>query len=46
MITLWRDRKRKTNEVVDAIMDSYPKPKDVFADEVGLELDPDVIPKL
>lgn len=36
----------KTNEIIDTIMDQYPKSKAEFVDEVGLELDTMPIPKL
>ncbi|XP_037090991.1 homologous-pairing protein 2 homolog [Pollicipes pollicipes] len=38
----WRKRKRITNDIVDAIMEGYPKKKKDLYEEVGLETDQDV----
>jgi len=46
LLAQWRQRQTKTFEIVDAVMDQYPKSKSDFIDEVGLELDTETIPKL
>ena len=37
----WRKRKRMCTNVIDAILESYPKSKNEFFEEVGIETDED-----
>ena len=37
----WRKRKRMCTNVIDAILESYPKSKKEFFEEVGIETDED-----
>ena len=38
----WRKRKRMCTNVIDAILESYPKSKKDFFEEVGIETDEDM----
>ena len=38
----WRKRKRMCSNVIDAILESYPKSKKEFFEEVGIETDEDL----
>merc|ERR1711908_233348 len=46
LLTTWRSRRKKTEEIIDTIMDQFPKSKAEFVDEVGLELTTIPIPNL
>ena len=46
LLEIWKQRQVKTREIVDAVMEQYPKSKDDLIDEVGLEMDCEPIPKL
>ncbi|CAG2101962.1 unnamed protein product [Medioppia subpectinata] len=39
LVTDWRKRKRMATNMVDMILESYPKPKKAFIEEIGLETD-------
>ena len=41
-VTEWRKRKRMCTDMLDAILESYPKPKKALIEEVGIEADEDV----
>ena len=38
----WRKRKRMCTNVMDAILESYPKSKKEFIEEVGIETDEEI----
>ncbi|XP_065644593.1 homologous-pairing protein 2 homolog [Hydra vulgaris] len=40
--TFWRKRKRMANDILDTILEGYPKSKKELLDETGLETDEDV----
>ena len=42
----WRKRKRMCADVMDAILEGYPKTKKVFLEEVGIETDEDAGAKI
>ncbi|KAK6470223.1 homologous-pairing protein 2-like protein isoform X1 [Huso huso] len=37
----WKKRKRLTNDIMDAVLEGYPKSKKQFLEEVGIETDED-----
>ncbi|KAL8603663.1 hypothetical protein ACOMHN_017160 [Nucella lapillus] len=37
----WRKRKRMSNDIIDAILEGYPKTKKHLMDEIGIETDED-----
>lgn len=37
----WKKRKRLTNDIMDAVLEGYPKSKKQFSEEVGIETDED-----
>lgn len=37
----WKKRKRMTSDLINAVLEGYPKSKKVFLDEVGIETDED-----
>jgi len=39
LVTEWRKRKRMATNMVDMILESYPKPKKALLEEIGLETD-------
>ena len=41
MIKEWRKRKRLTTDILDAILEGYPKKKKDLFEEVGIETDDD-----
>jgi len=45
-VSEWRKRKRLCNEIVNAILEGYPKSKKELLEEVGIETDEDVGAKL
>ena len=42
----WRKRKRMCTDVMNAILEGYPKPKKDFLEEVGIETDEDFAVKI
>ncbi|KAK7084672.1 PSMC3 interacting protein [Halocaridina rubra] len=42
MLKMWRKRRRMTVDILDAIMEGYPKTKKVLYEEIGIETDEDV----
>ncbi|XP_068208895.1 homologous-pairing protein 2 homolog [Palaemon carinicauda] len=42
MNKVWRKRKRMAMDILDAILEGYPKPKKVLFEEIGVETDEDV----
>jgi len=42
----WRKRKRMCGNVMDAILENYPKPKKAFIEDVGIETDEEVGAKM
>lgn len=40
-ITIWKKRKRMTNEILGCILESYPKKKKELYEDVGIETDED-----
>ena len=49
VITQWRKRKRMTVDLMNAVLEGYPKTKKQFLDEVGIETDEEnkvVIPEI
>ncbi|XP_066987835.1 LOW QUALITY PROTEIN: homologous-pairing protein 2 homolog [Macrobrachium rosenbergii] len=42
MNKMWRKRKRMAMDILDAILEGYPKPKKVLLEEIGVETDEDV----
>ena len=42
LVTEWKKRKRLASQVIDLIMENYPKSKKMFLEEVGIETDEDV----
>ncbi|XP_064104604.1 LOW QUALITY PROTEIN: homologous-pairing protein 2 homolog [Macrobrachium nipponense] len=42
MNKMWRKRKRMAMDILDAILEGYPKPKKVLFEEIGVETDEEV----
>ncbi|KAK2157018.1 hypothetical protein LSH36_200g01015 [Paralvinella palmiformis] len=38
-VKVWRKRKRMTNDILDAILEGYPKKKKDLLEEIGIETD-------
>nr|CAB3265231.1 homologous-pairing protein 2 homolog [Phallusia mammillata] len=45
-VTHWRKRKRMTNDLMNAVLEGYPKSKKHFLEEVGIETDEEMSVKI
>lgn len=46
MVKMWRKRRRMAMDILDAILEGYPKKKKDLFDDIGIETDEDVGVKL
>lgn len=46
MVKMWRKRRRMAMDILDAILEGYPKKKKDLYDDIGIETDEDVGAKL
>jgi 26S proteasome regulatory subunit (ATPase 3-interacting protein) len=45
-VTLWRKRKRMATDVLDSILESWPKPKKTLFEDIGVDTDEEAGVKL